>query len=156
MAIDMERARRYARMTAAKRALDAKLKDVNKALSDMEEGLLSDFAEEGVASVKVEARAATADKPAQVVTIFLQEELWVNAPLIEGTDERDYNGANQWLVEHDPEYDTADMVQPRFNAATLSAWVRSYKAEKGALPPGLEEAFDVRGGYRARVRAASR
>lgn len=154
MAIDMERARKYARMTAAKRALDAKLKDVNKALSEMEEGLLEDFAEEGVASVKVEARPATANRPAQVVTIFLQEELWVNAPVVEGSDERDYNTANQWLIDNDDRFDTADMVQPRFNAATLSAFARAYKRENGALPEGMEEAFDVRGGYRARVRSA--
>ena len=100
---------RFAELAESKRALETSLEKVKEELSQLETGLLQEFEEDGVPSVKL-------NRPDGTMTIYLHRQLWAGA--IEG----DYPRACRALVNAGLE----ELVQTRFNTNQVSI-ERPYK-----------------------------
>ena len=142
--MDVDRLKRFAELTLAKRRLIDELNRAQSELDDLEPAILSAYEDEEVSSIRVDLGED------RQVTVHLASELWVNAGL-DDDGARDYAGSNAWLQGNG----LGEFVQPRFNVQSLSAWVREEKKEKGELPKGFRDAFSVREGFRVRVRGGS-
>lgn len=127
-----ERLEQYISLTARKRELEADLNAIRDALSALEAALLEEFL----------ALGAQAVKSASGVTVYLHRQLWANP-----TD-GDYDRACQALIAAG----LGELVQPRFNTNTLSAWCRERDRAGEELPPSFRDAINVTERVSVRVR----
>lgn len=135
MPIDMHALRRFARLKIELAELDARLKQLQKELSVIEEGLLDQFGDEGVKQVRVEG-----------ILVYLYRQTWAHAR------NGNYEKACRWLARHG----LRDFVHRRFDVQTLSAYVRERRTEEQeggeGLPKGFEKVVTVTDNFSLRVR----
>lgn len=121
-----ERIKRFAALDIQKRHLKERLEKVEKEMDELQPVLLEDYAELGQSSAKIGG-----------YTVYLYNQWWAGA--VKGPDgEGDYETSCAALDEAG----LGDMVQPRFNVMTLSAWVRELPRDQDGLgapilPPEL-------------------
>ena len=137
---------RFVDATLRKRALEAELRELQKELDELggENGkLLDDFFELGASSVKTKGG-----------TVYINSQLWAGAAI--GDDGgSDYDRTCAALVAAG----LGDFVQKRFNAQTVSAWLREQPLDdemNPILPPELVGNIKVARVTQLRFRTAPR
>ena len=126
--------KRFVQLEKRRRELESQLKEAKAESGHLEAMLLEKFAESGIASIKVDG-----------LTVYLHRQLWA------GPIDGNYIAACEALQA----VGLGDMVEPRFNTNTLSAWVRERDKEGEALPPTLSEAIKVTEQFSIRTRKGS-
>ena len=126
---------RFAELAESKRALETSLEKVKEELSQLETGLLQEFEEDGVPSVKL-------NRPDGTMTIYLHRQLWAGA--IEG----DYPRACRALVNAGLE----ELVQTRFNTNQVSAAIREMTKKGEPIPTMLSENLSIAEKFSLRTR----
>lgn len=129
--MDTERLKRFTELEHRRRELKDEADRVNKEIAVLEEGILKDFEEAGMNSCRVNG-----------LTVFLHAQTWAKAR------DGDYARACRALEAEG----LGDMVQPRFNTNTLSAWVRERQAGGEELPEGLKDSIEVSEVFSVRTR----
>ena len=134
-------------LTQRKRQLDAELRELAKELEALggENGkLLDDFFELGASSVKIKGG-----------TVYINSQLWAGAKQDDITGESDYEATCAAMVAAG----LGDFVQKRFNAQTVSAWLREQPLDdemNPILPPELVGNIKVARVTQLRFRTAPR
>lgn len=150
-----ERRRRFAELTARKKALDADKRKVQRELDDLEGQVLNDYAELGTDSMRT-----TVDE--QRFTVHLATEVFAR-PLKSGVNDRGDAASTDedWAAACKALRDVGlgHMVGERFNAQSLGAWVREFRETHGPnwreqLPDETTAALDLGDRQRVRVRKA--
>ena len=100
-------------------SLKDKLDDVQKKINHLEKKLLVEFADEGMATAKIDG-----------TTLWLDRKIWASAG-------GDMDGAVAALKAAGEE----DMVKESINRNTLSAWVREQAPSKFASPEEVQAAL---------------
>lgn len=129
----MQRARLLVALTAEKRQLEARLREVVEAIAAQQEPLLEFLADSGVARLTVDG-----------YTIFPYSQTWASA------QDGDMQRACDALIAAG----LGDMCALRFNAQTLSAWVREELRAGRDLPAEFASAIKVSTTVEIRARRA--
>jgi hypothetical protein len=131
--MSMDDLRSYAQLLDERDQLEERLRWIRQALQELEPRCLEWFQREGVDRLVVDGR-----------TLYLRRELW--ASIAEGVSHDDAAAALQTVG-------LGDMVRPRINLQTLSAWCREQEREMGApVPPLLTGVVSAREVYRVGTR----
>ena len=121
--MNADRLEEYISLTKLKHDLEHELDAAKADIATLETQLLEDFAELGVSSVRSVGGA----------TLYLHRQLWANAaPGVDG--DGDYPRACEALRLAG----LGDLVQPRFNANSLSALVREWARNDEPMPAAFE------------------
>ena len=136
--MDTNKLRKFATLTAAKRAKTAEIDAIEKELSELQEEILTSMSSEGVSSMRV-------DLPEGRFTISPLRQLWAGA--VEG----DYERACQALKAAG----LGDLVEEKFNTNRLSSVVREMDAAGVPLPESFAGAIKVSEVFRLSVRRAN-
>jgi len=132
MTVDTDRVREYIDLRLRIRGLTAEAERLTTLADDMEAELLEQFMQNGVQNVKTDDGTA-----------FLRGQIWASYP--ESADQpgvRTYDETNAALRVAG----LASFVQERFNAQTMSAWVRELprdELDNPIMPPELEGKLSV-------------
>lgn len=118
---------RYIDLTRRKRNIEAELREINGELAEVESTLIEQFVQDGLQSVAIKGLG----------TAYLRSDIWASAP--KGEDGHgDYDAACDALERAG----LAQFVQRRFNAQTVSAYVRNLPRDEATgapvLPPELD------------------
>lgn len=113
---------RYAELSKQRKLREAEVENIMEEMKQLEAELLPQFEQLGMQSSKVAG-----------VTIYIARELWASA--LDG----DHDKANKALEEAG----LGNLILPRFNVQTLSAYVRELDKAGEELPPSFDGAIKV-------------
>lgn len=116
-----------------KRDLEADLRSVQDVLNALEPALLEEFVSDGLQSCKRDGH-----------TVYIHKQLWASP------EEGDYARACLALTAAG----LGEMVAPRFNVNTLSAWCRERAEAEEPLPAAFEGAIKVNEKVSLRMRGS--
>jgi hypothetical protein len=113
---------RFVEVSREIKDLEDRLKALKSQRDELQEGLLEQFSSAGVSSVRVDG-----------LTVSLRREVWATCK------ESNYERACAALTAAG----LSEFVQPRFNAHTLSAYVRELDRDGKPLPKEFDGAIEV-------------
>lgn len=141
--LDTKRVTEYAQKSIEKRKLTKRVAELSYELELMERELLEQYAQAGVRNVKLDGLG----------TVYISSLVLANAPL-GANGERDYDTTCNALIE----YGAGALVQRRFNASSLRAFVSEFpRNEIGevVLPDELKERIEVVEKFKLVTRSSS-
>lgn len=115
--MDTKKIKEFVKLNQRKKDLESEAKSVGAEMRKLETELLEQFAEDGVSNINLDG-----------VTVYTHSQLWA------GAKDGDYERACEALREEG----LGDYVQERFNANSISAWVREYVRELQEEKPDLD------------------
>lgn len=122
---------RFIALSSRKVDLERELRDVKEKLAGLEPGLLEQFAQEGVQSIRQNGRLA-----------YLYGQLWA----------RPLDGDKGRAVAALRAAGLGSLVEESFNVSTLSAWCRERETAGEPLPTVFEGAIMTERSYSLRVK----
>jgi hypothetical protein len=117
----LERVRAYVALAREKGKIDADLKQIADQMGDLEKVLLEEFSRNGMQNCKVDG-----------ATVYINRRLWAGAA----------EGKAENLVAALVAIGAGDLVKPKVNSQTLSAWVAEQETDPlgmPILPPEVKE-----------------
>jgi len=118
----IDNAKRFVALTVEKRQIEARLKEIEAELRSLQEPLLDYMADSGIDRISLDG-----------YTLYPLTQTWASA--LDGDQPRACAALEVAGL--------SKMVQPRFNAQTLSAWVREQMAAGQELPVSFEGTIKV-------------